>query len=241
MQITYFNNILDIQGVPDEEKPKVRELWEQLREDYIDWVADVRMKDFGLGKPLVELLEWKGMSTWWLSPLVGKDNVLENKWLNRLMVVYLFNIYKGNFSFTTDDKLLINSIKKNNYHNISYRNKNKDIKGLLKNNIYLYNSWRILRSFISHIKIFILFLGFHHPKEQNILNTASSVFFRSNYPGNWITDNNGNQYDRHLCSLELNKNYKQTPSYFFFTKPTLKIKIMGCFSSEKISKNLFLV
>jgi hypothetical protein len=233
MQITYFNNMLDIQGVPDEDKPKVRELWAQLREDYIDWVADVRMEDFGLGKPLVELLEWKEMSTWWLSPLVRKDVIQGNKWLKRLMVIYLFNTYKGNFSFTTDDKLLIKSIKKNyNYQNITY--KNKDFKSLVKNNIYIYNSLRLIRSFISHIKIYILFFEFHPPKEKNILSTASSVFFRSNYPANWITDNNGSQYDRHFSKMfALNKERGQSPNYYFFYQTYGKDKSNGLFQQRE--------
>ena len=85
----YFNNELTLDEVPAEEYKCIRELWNTLREDYADWVADVRLKDFGLNKPLVELLEWKGMSTWWLTPLVNKETDSNNRWLHRLMVLYL--------------------------------------------------------------------------------------------------------------------------------------------------------
>ena len=75
IRIIYVKNKLSLGACSKEESISIRKLWETLREDYNDWVANLRMEDFGSGKPVAEYFIWKGMSSWWLNPLVRKDNM----------------------------------------------------------------------------------------------------------------------------------------------------------------------
>ena len=63
MKIKYLNNELSLYALSNKEKRDIPKLWKELKNDYDDWLADVRKKEFGLGKSISELLEWKGMST----------------------------------------------------------------------------------------------------------------------------------------------------------------------------------
>ena len=73
IKVSYFNNKLSIDEVNNKDSKIISHRWTELREDYSDWVSDVRFKTFDMGIPLIELFEWKDMSTWWLNPLTTKD------------------------------------------------------------------------------------------------------------------------------------------------------------------------
>ena len=136
IKVSFINNEIIIGDVSNDNNIRIRKLWAKLREDYMDWVADVRLKEFGEGKPLVKLLEWEGMSTWWFNQLVKKD-VEKNRRLHRLMILYLLREFKNNIDLSTDDKILLNVIKLNFPKlSISFSyNKKIDIKMRAQNGI----------------------------------------------------------------------------------------------------------
>jgi len=215
IKVTYFNNKLSLDDVSKEEQNRIRELWIRLREDYTDWVAEVRMEDFGIGKPLVELLPWKGMSTWWLNPLVRKDIVsFDTRWLHHLMLLYLFRAYPGRVDLETDDFLLVKTIRKNlRIESVRYFSSPKSkkwhfIKGFLVNFISL------IMSMLSHVKISLMLFGYRKRQIMRYKGLRSSVWFWSIYPGNWIKDENKNWQDRLLTGSPLDDHkHSETSRY----------------------------
>ena len=110
--VKFTNNKIDIYPNDNHVYENVQRLWSKIREDYKDTIAQVRLKPLENGKSVAENLKWHGMSTWWLNPLVGKDTELRNRWLNRLMVLYLCNELPYYVEIETDDQTLISCIKK---------------------------------------------------------------------------------------------------------------------------------
>lgn len=209
IKTTYIDNNLTIGKMPSDGDAKVRELWEKLRDDYTDWVADVRMKEFNTAKPLVAHLYWRRMSTWWLNPLTRKDTEIGNQWFHRLMVLYLFDAYPNSIILDTDDHLLIKAIRKNfsdefvTFKDAQPANKIEYIKlrwpALVKVN-------SIVLSLARQIKNRLVLFGFR--KKQILRNKGlrSSVWFRSNYPKLWIKDADNNWQDKNLAFVPLDDN-----------------------------------
>ncbi len=83
MIVVFKNNSISIDGESTDDHKKISVLWDEVRECYTDWVADFRLKKIDK-LTIAESLEWKGMSTWWLSPLVARDSEQDNRWLHRL-------------------------------------------------------------------------------------------------------------------------------------------------------------
>lgn len=236
----YLNNKLSLDDVPKEEHKRIRELWNTLREDYTDWVADVRMKDFGAGKPMVELLPWKGMSTWWLNPLVEKDNENNNGWFNRLMVLYLFRTFSGRISFETDDKLLFKSIVKN-FSNVSRIFKPS---GPFSVKQYLMLRWSPLLKvarFVSKLFIvrYLLLIGFRRLQISRYASLKSSIWYITFFPANWIKAKNEYWCDRHFCDAPLkDSEYGQLARYIVYVIRYAKDKNIGIFKLWNELRNL---
>ena len=108
----YFKNELNLDDIPEEEYTTIKDLRDNLRDNYNDWVANVRFNNVTKNINLVEYFQWKGMSSWWLNSLTFKDTELNNEWINRLMIVYLSKHYKKRISLETDDKVIYRSITK---------------------------------------------------------------------------------------------------------------------------------
>ena len=113
IHVKFTNNQIKIgyQGIED--PGNIQSLWNKIRENYLDWAANVRLKTLENGKSIAENLLWQGMSTWWINPLVRKDPELSNRWLNRLMILYLCNEIPYTVDIETDDKTLVNCLYKN--------------------------------------------------------------------------------------------------------------------------------
>ena len=158
----YFNNELTFEVIPDEEYKNIKKLWVTLREDYSDWVSNVRFKNITNNKDVINYFKWKGMSSWWLNSLTFKDIELDNAWINRLMIIYLTKHYLTSIIIETDDKVICRCIKNNfNDYNVTYiRSVNISFKEKLKHNLFgVYLYLLLIRSFILRIEIYLLFLG----------------------------------------------------------------------------------
>ena len=55
----YFNNELTFEVIPDEEYKNIKKLWVTLREDYSDWVSNVRFKNITNNKDVINYFQWK--------------------------------------------------------------------------------------------------------------------------------------------------------------------------------------
>ena len=73
----------------------------------------MRLKSFESEIPLVELLEWRGMSTWWINNLVSKDSEGDTRWLHHLVVMCFCNHLKEDVDVETDDQILKQSLNQN--------------------------------------------------------------------------------------------------------------------------------
>jgi len=213
ISIKYFNNKLDIENVSTIEQKKIRCLWDIVREDYADWVANVRLKEFGLGKALVELLEWRGMSSWWLTPLVSKTVGINHRWMNRLMVLYLCQKYLDELVIKTDDKLLVSSVKKNFKNtNIALLNsKQRSIKALIKYRCKrLVNIYRYIVSFMQQLERWLVLFSLAKKEKCKYDDSQKKIWFHTLYPANWVKNNAVWQdrvlVDAPLQDLEHNKN-----------------------------------
>ena len=74
MRITYIENRIEFDDHDSLLAEQLERIKNTLREDYTDWVSEVRLRKSEDSKSLAEHFVWKGMSSWWLSPLVEKDN-----------------------------------------------------------------------------------------------------------------------------------------------------------------------
>jgi hypothetical protein len=210
IKVSYFNNKLSIDEVNNKDSKIISHRWTELREDYSDWVSDVRFKTFDMGIPLIELFEWKDMSTWWLNPLTTKDIDIDNRWIHQLMVLYLFKCFPNKIEFITDDNLLLKSIHSNfkNESGIQYKKlKSRGFKGYVKLNYRkLYNYILILFSFFKIIKKWIILLKFRDKQINHFKSLKPSVWFRTIYPASWVMSNNGTWHDRHYTDAPINDN-----------------------------------
>ena len=217
VKVIFINNEIIIGKTSDSNIIRIRKLWSKLREDYTDWIAKVRLKDFGQGKPLVRLLQWEGMSTWWFNQLVVKG-VEKNRRLHRLMILYLLKEFKNNIDLSTDDKLLLNVINLNFPQlSISFRY-NKKID---KNNIKLYFpklSFCLLciRSIINDIIKYFSLSGLKKRQINRYKNLKSSIWFQTNFPANWIISDN-DYYERHYSdAINLDQSYSINSRYLAY-------------------------
>ena len=58
--------------------------WENTRKSFVNWLSEC-----GLRKEFSEKVKFEGLSLWWLSDLMGKDNINESDWyidLNKRLV-----------------------------------------------------------------------------------------------------------------------------------------------------------
>lgn len=199
--VEYYNNKLIFDKVPQSEHKKIRELWEILREDYADWVADVRLKKISSDKTLAESFEWKGMSTWWLSPLVSKTVGVHHRWMNRLMVLYLCKNYLDVILIKTDDRLLIKSVKKNfiNVNIVFLKSKQPSLKQYIKYRCRrLVIVLRYVYSFILHLERWLVLGGLAKKQKSSYPNLNESIWFHTLYPANWVKKESNIWQDRIL-------------------------------------------
>ena len=89
MQILYFNQKLEIKNSPSYQTKNIRLLWEELWEDYNEWLSKAGTSNLGFGCSFAELLVWKRMSTWWFNNLCSKDTEHNNEWIKRLRIAIL--------------------------------------------------------------------------------------------------------------------------------------------------------
>jgi len=233
MKVVFNNNNIDIIDSTKSENKNISDLWSNVREDYIDWLNNFRLKKVDNDKTIAESLTWKGMSVWWLSTLSARDSEQDNRWLHRLMVLYLCKEYGTKISVTTDDRLLVRSI----HSNFSKINVDSEVNGV--NNIrnmvrnyfpMLLNGLRLLISIAKHLEIYILLIGLGGKQLSKPLYTKKNIWFRSIYPANWVQDKNGDWMDRHIRhSPKHDQKYDLKSGYLMYVKKYNKDKGISFF------------
>ena len=236
----YFNNELTFEVIPDEEYKNIKKLWVTLREDYSDWVSNVRFKNITNNKDVINYFQWKGMSTWWLNSLTFKDIELDNVWINRLMIIYLTKDYMTSIIIETDDKVICRCIK-NNFPDfkVTYsRPVNFSLKQKLKNNAYgIYLFLLLIHSFILRMEVYLLLLG-ERKKNFNLVNDKTKIWFRSTYPANWVLDG-GELKERHSRSIHLlDKKFNYSSAYVMYVKRYGKDKGLNFFQLRNRLRSL---
>jgi len=221
MKTIFNNNKITIIDVPNHEKQKISNLWDNVREDYLDWLESFRLKKID-NQTIAESLVWKGMSTWWLSSLTARDSEQDNRWLHRLMVLYLCKEYGENISIKTDDKLLEKSID-SNFSTVKIDREKKtqnSIRGKIKSNHPNLLNWlRLLVSFAKHLEVYFLLNEFKSKQLNKLAHTKTNVWFRSIYPANWVQDEDKKLMDRHIRHLPLlDHKYKSRSGYLMYVK-----------------------
>ena len=242
MIVVFKKNRISIDGDSTDDHKKVSLLWDEVRECYTDWVADFRLKKIDK-LTIAESLEWKGMSTWWLSPLVARDSEQDNRWLNRLMVLFLCKNHIDNIEVRTDDNILKKSISKN-FSSIKVNGISKNSAGVIKDNIkhnhpVLLNMFRFLISFYRHFEIYFLLLGTRRKQSNELLTSLVTIWFRSTYPANWVIDESGYWMDRHIRhSPCLDEKYDNKSGYLIYLKRYSKDRSVSIYEMWKRLRSL---
>ena len=204
IRINYFNNKLDFHNISSNKYTLIDKLWIELRENYTDWVVNFEINTSVNGESILKSLKWRGMSTWWLNQLTTKDVEHNNQWVNRIMILYLCRDFDCRIH--TDDKILISCLKKN-----QSKLKTNTVNGL--NVFYSKSSFshillstrviKIFHSIFRCLKISTSLIGMRKLQDNLIKQTRPTVWFRSGYPGNWITNKSGEFMDRHIRGAPL--------------------------------------
>jgi hypothetical protein len=236
----YFNNILTFDGVPLDESKGVRELWNTLREDYADWVAAVRLKSFESEIPLVELLEWRGMSTWWINNLVSKDSEGDTRWLHRLMVMYFCNHLKEDVDVETDDRILKKSLNQNfPTITVAFRTSKQSLKQKTQLRFpKIISCLRWVQSLYISFERWLLVLGLNADKNWSS-DSKNIIWFMTIYPSNWIKDDDIGWQDRHLVDAPLlDQRFQMESSYLVYISRYSKDLSISFFRLRKELRNL---
>ena len=192
--IEFFDGKLQILNINNIDDIEIDQLWEELRNNYQEWVSDVRLIKFDNSKNIIKCFQWRGVSTWWASRLVAKNTFTSNLWFNRLMVLYLVKHCGKKAFLTTDDSVVIRSIKRNNLK-ISYNYTNSLVTDLCK---VFYTKIKDTVVLCKHMTYSILISIVLNSKLNKEISTKRNVvWFRTLYPINWPTRSDGYYLDRH--------------------------------------------
>ena len=232
VRVDYFNNKLNFNNIPYNERESIKKIWIKLREDYTDWVANFGVNGVVKNKSILKSLKWKGMSTWWFNPLSGKDFEY-GKCLNQLMVLYLIKKFEKNIEIYLDDKILLKTISINFPHIfVDFNNADKDTKSKYINVINL------LKSITRVVNIYTLTRRYKSKQDNKYKGIRSSIWFVSSYPANWI-EVEGFKQDRHfLRAIDLDKNYGEKAKYIIYIYKYAKDRKLGFLQLYKELSNL---
>jgi hypothetical protein len=188
MKIEYLNNCLSLIDFTEEDSARIGQLKITLREDIVDWSADVRTKTFCNGRTIIDAFEWEGMSTWWMGRLVHKDSFDSNQWLNRLLVMHICNYFCDDhfIDVETDDVVLTKTVLANERMskvNIVLINQAKSF--IVDSFLDLVKLKRFIFAFFREIQDFLL-LGFLRDDEFINEREGKNVWFRTLFPVNWL-------------------------------------------------------
>ena len=220
IKVIYINNKITINSSTNN-SVRINRLYDDVREDYIDWLESFRLRKVE-NKTVAEAIIWKGMSVWWLNSLTARDSALDNRWLHRLMILYLCKEYKEVILLQTDDRLLEKSIN-NNFDTVKVDRKAhavSSIKEQIKNNYPKLLNWlRLLMSIVRHLEVYFLLRGVNDKQLHKLSYVNITVWFRSIYPANWVQDEDDNWMDRHIRHLPLlDQKYSSRSGYLMYVK-----------------------
>lgn len=188
INIEYLNNVTEISIENNSHTDQISNVWDVLREKYLEWLSDVGTAEYAPGKSILSTFKIGGLSTWWMNRLQQKNSFNNTRWLNRIFILFLIKKYPSKIKLITDDKILCRSIDKNNLKLLSLSNKyNKKLQ--LTNNSLL----RLIYSLIKYIVIFVALFRNSDKLKNAKYSKTNLVWFRSLFPVNWIE---GNGYDR---------------------------------------------
>ena len=231
MKLIYTNNSITIKKINHIAPKAIYNLWNLVRDDVHEWVSDFRLNKPINNKRITEIFQWKGMSTWWMNSLSMKDSEQNNRWIHRIMVLYICKEYFDKIEIITDDKTLVTSIKINfpRIKVLFVNNTNQTIKKYIKYNLpTLKRLLMLIFSLFKHIEIALLLFGMRKQQLNRIRNIQPTVWFRSSYPANWIKNGQGEWIDCHIKNAPLlDKKYKQTAGYLIYILKYVKDKDVG--------------
>jgi len=215
IRVDYFNKKLSFSGLSKGDSSFVKSEWDNLRDIYTTWVADFGVNGKINNKSILNEMNWRGVSTWWLSPLSGKDfeyGVL----LDQLMVLFLVKKYENNIEIYLDDKILSRAILIN-FPNQFVRLKDKKIK------LRYVNIINLARSVLNVVHIYLLTRVYKKKQVRRYKDIGSSVWFSSSFPANWI-----NNQDRHFQgAIDLDKSHGESAKYILYIYKYAKDKKIG--------------
>lgn len=202
MKALFVNNKIKIIGTNLSQDDKILYVWKQLKIDYSNWVKKFKSSKID-SIPVTTVFEWKGMSTWWISPLSKKDNYDNDLWFKRMMVLYLCKEFPK-MKIITDDVKIIKSVLKNfPEQTIEFSLSNaKNFKSFLKRRFnFIYKTAKLIDSFLGNFLIIIIMKLIVQKNTINLNNR--SVWFKTIYPANWIqieSNTKNNYIDRNLLT-----------------------------------------
>jgi hypothetical protein len=188
MEIGFKNNSLVLKNFNSEQSREIEHITSIVREDITAWSSNVRKIPIYDNKTIINLFQWRGMSTWWIGRLVHKNSFDNNRWLNQLMILYICKnfINHNTIKIVTDDSILAEAVKANrdkiNVNLIVIKNQRWLFELCLKR---LYESLKIFFSILREIQTLVLMIFVKSDiLEKN--DKENIVWFRTLFPINWI-------------------------------------------------------
>ena len=83
LEISYFNNKIKFKNSSYKINSRIKDLWNELRDDYTKFISDLRLKKIKNNQSICEFFTWNGMSIWWFNPLVERDTEYDTKWISQ--------------------------------------------------------------------------------------------------------------------------------------------------------------
>ena len=191
-KIIFKDNVVKLINFSNDSELKIKNIENRLIDDLTNWSSSVRLKPSIDKKTIVELFAWKGMSTWWIGRLVHKNSYDSNKWLNRLMIMYICKEFSNEFhiELDTDDTVLIECIDSNKERVNVTTKYTGYLKGYHKNFFQKINNLKtVVFSLLREFQNFLLFLLI---SDSNSIEEKdqSVIWFRTLFPINWVGDSN---------------------------------------------------
>ena len=86
--------------------------WDELISNYNNWIANFPQSKIK-NKNIYNHFTWQGMSTWWICPLVKRDTEINNKWIKRIFLIFIYKNTEIKDQLITDDYLVSLIIRTN--------------------------------------------------------------------------------------------------------------------------------
>ncbi len=177
--------------------------WDELISNYNNWIANFPQSKIK-NKNIYNHFTWQGMSTWWICPLVKRDTEINNKWIKRIFLIFIYKNIEIKDQLITDD-YLVSLIIRTNFKGIKITylfNKNFFSYYLFKKFYFFIKFPKLLKNFLKNLYVYYNLKKYKEEQIKKFKEIKTNIWFRTLFPANWIINKNQINYDRHFLNLK---------------------------------------